>query len=74
MNSSSPQARFTGKDRAALGRDPILKAYEEHYKRFDKTYHVLLQLEIICLQRQAYPHCAALVEAMFMAEMRTACS
>jgi DNA/RNA-binding domain of Phe-tRNA-synthetase-like protein len=64
------RARFSGQDRAALGRHPVLQAYGEYYRRFKKTYHIQLQLESIVLKGKSIPSVAALVEAMFMAEMQ----
>ena len=58
-------------DRVALRREPILKAYQEHYKRFEKTYHVHLQLESIVFKGKPIPTSVALVEAMFMAEVNS---
>ncbi len=58
-----------GKDRAGLRTDPVLHIYEEYYRRFDKTYHVQLQLESVVLKGKPIPSGAALVEAMFMAEI-----
>lgn len=63
------RARFAGQDRAALLRNPALHAYDAYYKQFKKTYHVQLQLESILLKGKSIPTVAALVEAMFMAEM-----
>jgi len=61
--------RFEGQDRPALLRNPILQAYDAYYKQFKKTYHVQLQLESILFKGKSIPTVAALVEAMFMAEM-----
>ncbi len=61
--------RYAGQDRAALLRHPILQAYAEYYRRFKKTYHVQLQLESILFKGKSIPSVAALVEAMFMAEV-----
>ena len=61
--------RHAGQDRAGLRADAVLHAYEEHYRRFDKTYHVQLQLESILFKEKHIPSGAALVEAMFMAEI-----
>jgi DNA/RNA-binding domain of Phe-tRNA-synthetase-like protein len=47
-----------------------LQAYHAFYKRFKKTYHVQLQLESIVLKGKSIPRVAALVEAMFMAELK----
>jgi len=64
------RARFAGQDRAAILNLPILKAYDDYYKQFKKTYHVQLQLESIAFKGKSIPSVAALVEAMFMAEMK----
>lgn len=61
--------RFAGYDRAALRSEPVLAAYHAYYKRFKKSYHVQLQLESILFKGKSLPHVAALVEAMFMAEL-----
>ncbi len=63
--------RFAGQDRAALLSHPILQAYDAYYRQFKKTYHVQLQLESILFKGQSIPSVAALVEAMFKAEMDT---
>jgi DNA/RNA-binding domain of Phe-tRNA-synthetase-like protein len=64
------RARFSGLDRSALSNDPILQAYNNHYKRFKKSYHVQLQLESIIWKGKSIPSVSALVEAMFMAELK----
>lgn len=63
------RARFAGYDRAKLKALPAIQAYNAYYKRFKKTYHVLLQLESVVFQDKPIPRVAALVEAMFMAEL-----
>ena len=64
------RTQFSGQNRAALASHPILRAYDEYYRRFKKTYHVQLQLESIVLKGKSIPSVAGLVEAMFMAEMQ----
>jgi DNA/RNA-binding domain of Phe-tRNA-synthetase-like protein len=64
------RARWAGKDKAALRTIPTLQAYAAYYQRFDKTYHVQLQLESVALKGKSIPRVAALVEAMFMAELK----
>lgn len=64
------RARFAGQDRAALRALPVLQAYDAYYKQFKKTYHVQLQLESIVFKGRSLPGVAALVEAMFMAELK----
>ena len=64
------RSQFSGQDRAALASHPVLQAYNVYYRRFKKTYHVQLQLESIAWKGKAIPSISALVEAMFMAEMK----
>jgi DNA/RNA-binding domain of Phe-tRNA-synthetase-like protein len=64
------RSRFGGEERGGLDGNLILKAYAEYYKQFKKTYHVKLQLESIVYRQKSIPSVAALVEAMFMAEMK----
>jgi DNA/RNA-binding domain of Phe-tRNA-synthetase-like protein len=47
-----------------------LQAYNTYYKRFKKSYHVQLQLESIAWKGKSIPSVSALVQAMFMAEMK----
>jgi DNA/RNA-binding domain of Phe-tRNA-synthetase-like protein len=47
-----------------------IQAYTAYFKRFKKTYPVLLQLESIAFQGRSIPRVAALVEAMFVAELK----
>lgn len=64
------RSRFAGQTRGDLDQLPILQAYAAYYKRFKKTYHVQLQLESIAFKGKSIPSVAALVEAMFMAEVK----
>jgi DNA/RNA-binding domain of Phe-tRNA-synthetase-like protein len=48
-----------------------MAAYEKYYKRFDKTYHVLLQVESIVLRAKNLPEVSPLVDANFAAEVDT---
>jgi DNA/RNA-binding domain of Phe-tRNA-synthetase-like protein len=63
-------ARFEGQTRSALDALPILQSYGAYYKQFKKTYHVQLQVESIAFKGKSIPSVAALVEAMFMAEVK----
>jgi DNA/RNA-binding domain of Phe-tRNA-synthetase-like protein len=47
-----------------------MQAYTAYYRRFKKSYHVQLQLESIVLRDKSIPRVAALVESMFMAELK----
>jgi len=64
------RARYGGLDRSQLLALPDLQVYAAYYKRFKKTYHVQLQLESIVFKGKSIPSVAALVEAMFMAEIK----
>jgi DNA/RNA-binding domain of Phe-tRNA-synthetase-like protein len=64
------RSRFSDCDRAALKALPRIQAYNAYYKRFKKTYPVQAQLESVALKGRSIPHVAALVEAMFMAEVK----
>ena len=57
-------------DRAAIKDEPVIGIYREYYKRFKSTYHVLNQVASIALKGRSIPQVAALVEAMFMAELK----
>jgi DNA/RNA-binding domain of Phe-tRNA-synthetase-like protein len=47
-----------------------IKAYQAYFKRFKKTYHVFQQLDSVIFKGKSIPQVAALVEAMFMEELR----
>ncbi len=47
-----------------------VQAYTDYYKRFKKTYPVIHQVESIALKNKSIPQVTALVEAMFMAELK----
>jgi DNA/RNA-binding domain of Phe-tRNA-synthetase-like protein len=63
------QLRASFKAPADLKALPVISAYRDYYKRFKKSYHILAQLESIIFKAKPIPHVAALVEAMFMAEL-----
>lgn len=65
------KTRYDNLDRAGLRELPQLQAYHQYYRQFKKTYHVQLQLESILFKGKSLPSVAALVEAMFMAELDT---
>lgn len=64
------RSNFQALSRDELKSHPVLRAYAAHYKRFDKTYHVQLQLESVVFKGKTIPRVASLVEAMFMAELK----
>jgi DNA/RNA-binding domain of Phe-tRNA-synthetase-like protein len=49
--------------------DRVLHAYVHYYRARGKTYHVKAQLESVARKGRPIPSRAALVEAMFMAEL-----
>jgi len=57
-------------DRNALRALPAIQAYETYFKGFKKTYHVLLQLESVAVKGKPIPRPGALVQAMFLAELK----
>ena len=59
---------FARQDFLAL---PVMEAYASYYKRFEKTYHVLLQVESIVLRGKSLPNVSPLVSANFTAEVET---
>jgi len=63
------RARHAGMNRAALRDLFPFSAYAAYYRRFQKTYHVQMQLESVALKGKTLPRAAGLVEAMFMAEL-----
>ena len=58
--------RYTRAEFCALAN---IQPYIRYYAAFKKTYHVLLQLESVAIKGRNLPNVAALVEAMFMAEL-----
>lgn len=59
---------FTRQDFTAL---PVMAAYKQYYRRFEKTYHVLLQVESIVLKGSSLPDVSPLVDVNFAAEVET---
>lgn len=69
--TSRLRARFAGYGRQQLQELDVLKAYKNYYKKFNKTYHVQLQLESIILKDRQLPNVNPLVDANFAAEMES---
>ena len=59
---------FTRRELLAL---PAMADYDRYYTRFNKTYHVQLQLESIVLKGKRLPDVSPAVDANFMAEVET---
>lgn len=53
----------------ALTKEPLCH-YAAYYKRYNKTYHVLGQLESVLLKGKSIPPVGVPVEAMFLAELK----
>lgn len=63
------RARFRGVEPGSLAALPVLQAYQAHYGKFRKNYHVRLQLESVVYKGKPLASNGALVEAMFAAEI-----
>jgi DNA/RNA-binding domain of Phe-tRNA-synthetase-like protein len=50
--------------------DRVLRAYTDYYRSHGNTYHVKAQWESVAVRGKPIPGRAALVEAMFMAELK----
>ena len=64
------RARLGTVDRETIRALPPLPAYAAYYKRWGQRYHVAMQLESVTQKSKPLPRVAALVEAMFIAELR----
>jgi DNA/RNA-binding domain of Phe-tRNA-synthetase-like protein len=65
------RARYGGLTRRELLGFPVMAAYAAYYKRFEKTYHVQLQLESIAWKGKRLPDVSPAVDANFAAEVAT---
>ena len=61
---------FSEVGRPAIRNLPAMQAYTTYYRKFKKTYHVLLQIESVAFQNRNLPRISALVSAMFAAELK----
>lgn len=64
------RSRLGDADRETLRATPPLPAYAAYYKRWGQRYHVGMQLESVAQKGKSVPRVAALVECMFIAELR----
>ena len=64
------RSRLGDADRETLRATPPLPAYAAYYRRWGQRYHVGMQLESVAQKGKSVPRVAALVEAMFIAELR----
>jgi DNA/RNA-binding domain of Phe-tRNA-synthetase-like protein len=67
---SDVRSRLGTVDRETIRAIPPLPAYAAYYKRWGQRYHVAMQLESVAQKGKSLPRVAALVEAMFIAELR----
>jgi DNA/RNA-binding domain of Phe-tRNA-synthetase-like protein len=65
------RARYKGFSRQDFLALPVMSAYDQYYRRFNKTYHVQLQVESIVLKGKSLPNVSQLVDANFVAEVET---
>ena len=63
--------RYKGFSRREFLSLPVLAAYDRYYARFNKTFHLQLQLESIVLKGKNLPDVSPAVDANFMAEVET---
>ena len=68
---SSLRSKYAGFSRADLLELEVLRTYKSYYKKFDKTYHIQLQLESILHKGKLLPNVSPLVDANFAAEMES---
>jgi DNA/RNA-binding domain of Phe-tRNA-synthetase-like protein len=65
------RSRLGTVDRETIRAIPPLPAYAAYYKRWGQRYHVAMQLESVAQKGKTVPRVAALVEAMFIAELNS---
>jgi DNA/RNA-binding domain of Phe-tRNA-synthetase-like protein len=63
--------RFAVDGKAAIRALPVMQAYAAYYKTFGKSYHVQMQTESVALGNRPLPSVSAVVDSMFMAELRS---
>jgi len=63
------RAAATASRHGGLSADRVLRAYVDYYRARGKTYQVKAQRDSVALKGKPIPRRAALVEAMFMAEL-----
>jgi len=68
---ASLRERYHGFTRRQFLALPVMAEYDRYYRRFNKTYHVQLQLESLVLKGKPLPNVLPAVDANFMAELET---
>jgi len=64
------KASHSGYERKSFAATTPMCHYINYYRKFKKTYHVLLQLESVLLKGRGIPNAGIPVEAMFLAELK----
>ena len=58
-------------DKETILQAPGIQAYQAYYQRFNANYHVRFQIESVALKGKPLPTHSVLVDAMFMAEVKS---
>jgi DNA/RNA-binding domain of Phe-tRNA-synthetase-like protein len=69
--SSALDAKRASLEMELRDRYQSMDRQQTYYKRFKKTYHLLLQLESVAKKNKPIPQINPLVQAVFMAEMKS---
>lgn len=64
------RSQWSGATRADLAQLPEFETYRSYYRRYDKTYHVQMQVESVVLKGKPLRSNGSLVLAMFTAELQ----
>ena len=64
------RTRYGTLTRKELNNTEVLGGYYSYYRKFSKTYHVLLQLESIVSKGKQVPSVSPIVQSMFMGELK----
>ncbi|MEX2143832.1 MAG: phenylalanine--tRNA ligase beta subunit-related protein [Anaerolineales bacterium] len=67
---ASLRQRYLAGGKAAIRALPVMQSYAAYYRKFGKSYHVQLQTESVVLQGKSLPSVSALVDTMFIAELK----
>lgn len=62
--------QYKNYDRKEFVKSEPMYYYKNYYKKFKKTYPVLLQLESVVLKSNPIPNVSTIVEAMFISELK----
>ena len=62
---------FSELSRDELNKKPVFAAYRNYFRKFKKTYQLLLQLESVAKKGRSFPAVNPLADSCFLAEMKT---